>query len=113
MAKDVVMVGCRLPNGMILRDPTKKAAAAVRLTGRNVPPTSGGLYIPPRPYGVTPVDAEFWEEWKKSYSWLPALKNGVIFEAKSVGELESKHRDIEKEKTGLEGAPRVENLPSR
>ncbi len=101
MAKDVVMVGCRLPNGMVLSHP-KDPTVKVVLNGQYSPITDSGIYLPPKPYGVTAVDAEFWEAWKAAYQGFPPLKTRAIFEAKSIAELESKSREMEKEKTGLE-----------
>ena len=101
MAKDVVMIGCRLPNGMILTHP-KDPKVKVVLNGQYPPATESGIYIPPKPYGVTAVDVEFWEAWKAAYQGFPLLKTRAIFESKTVGELESKAREMEKEKTGLE-----------
>ena len=101
MAKEMVFIGCRLPNGLVLTHPQKPEMKVV-LNGQYAAPTESGLYLPPRPYGVTPVDAEFWAAWKEAYRGYPPLKNRAIFEAKSVLELEVKAREVEKEKTGLE-----------
>ncbi len=107
MAKETVLIGCRLPSGMLLSHPTNPLAPKVKLQGQYAPITDSGLYIPPRPYGTTVVDAEFWAAWKEAYQGFPPLKNRAIFEAKTVIDLESKSRDMEKEKTGFEAASRT------
>ncbi|MHB1952464.1 MAG: hypothetical protein ACYCOU_01850 [Sulfobacillus sp.] len=106
MAKETVIVGCRLPNGLILQHP-KNPDQKVKLNGRYEPLTNSGVYLPPRPYGTTVVDAEFWAAWKEAYQGFPPLKNRAIFEAKSIPELDVKAREVEKQKTGFEAMPKT------
>lgn len=109
MAKDTVIVGCRLPNGLVLKHP-KNPNVTVQLNGTYVPPTSAGLYVPPRPYGVTVVDAELWAAWKEAYAGFPFLKSQAIFEAHSIADADAKAKEFQKEKTGFEAMPKTVNM---
>jgi hypothetical protein len=102
MAKEMVLIGCRLPNGLILQHP-KNRDIKVKLAGTYEAKSEEGLYMPPRLYTTTPVDAEFWAEWKAAYVGFPPLKNRAVFEARSDDEATQKAKDVKKEKTGFEG----------
>jgi hypothetical protein len=104
MARETVVVGCRLPNGIVLQHP-KNPDMRVTLQGAYAHKSESGLYMPPRPYGTTVVDAELWAAWKEEYQGSPLLKTRAIFEAKSESEAAAKGRELEKEKTGLEAMP--------
>ena len=106
MARETILIGCRLPNGLILHHPEKREVA-VKLEGTSSAPTEGGLYLPPKPYGTTEVDAEFWATWKAAYVGFPPLKNRAVFEAKSEQEASAKAREVKKEKTGFEQMPKT------
>jgi hypothetical protein len=105
MAKETVLVGCRLPNGIILTHP-KDPKQTVKIAGTYQPMTDSGIHYPPRPYATTEVDAEFWSAWKAAYTGYPPLKTRAIFEARNEQEAAAKARELEKEKTGLEGLPK-------
>lgn len=102
MAKETILIGCRLPNGLLLQHP-KNRELTVKLSGTYEAKTEGGLYVPPRMFSTTPVDAEFWAEWKAAYAGFPPLKNRAVFEARSTDEATQKAKDVQKEKTGFEG----------
>jgi hypothetical protein len=104
MAKETVVVGCRLPNGIVLQHPNNPDMR-VKLQGTYSDKSESGLYIPPRMFGTTVVDAELWTAWKDAYQGYPLLKSRAIFEAKSESEAATKGRELEKEKTGLEAMP--------
>jgi hypothetical protein len=104
MAKETVIIGCRLPNGFVLQHPNNPGVR-VTLRGTYADKSESGLFLPPRPYGTTAVDAELWAAWKEAYQGYPLLKTHTIFDAKSEGEAAAKGRELEKEKTGLEGMP--------
>lgn len=91
-----VAVYCSLPHGLVLThpiDPSKK----VVLKGVNSSSIKGAKY------GVTPVDADFWEQWYTVHKdHFPALKNNAIFVAKNTNEGKAKAKDFKAEKTGLE-----------
>lgn len=90
-----VLVGCRLPHGLIIEhptDPNKK----VELQGLNKTRIIGATHC------TTEVDGEFWAAWKMFHDKHPALKSGAIFEAKDARSVEAKAKELEKEKTGFE-----------
>jgi hypothetical protein len=101
MAKETILIGCRLPNGIILHHP-KNHDVTVKLGGTYETKLDSGIYIPARPYSTTAVDAEFWAAWKEAYAGFPPLKTRAVFEARSEQEAESKARNAEKVKTGFE-----------
>lgn len=100
---EMVTVGCRLPAGVNL-PALKKGGDIVSLNGsyrhRSFNEATG--LIAPWAYGVTQVDADYWEAFKAQYAdWQP-LKSGVIFEAKTAKAAESEARERQDEKTGFE-----------
>jgi hypothetical protein len=99
MAKETVLIGCRLPNGLVLHHP-KNRNITVKLAGTYTTKTDSGLFIPPQPFTTTPVDAEFWAEWKAAYVGFPPLKTRAVFEARSDQEANAKGKDTPK--TGFE-----------
>ena len=101
MAKETVLIGCRLPSGLVLHHP-KNRNLTVKLAGTYETKTENGVWLPARPYSTTAVDAEFWAEWKAAYAGYPPLKNRSVFEARSEQEAESKAKNAERVKTGFE-----------
>lgn len=97
MAKGaVVIIGCRLPHGLVLKNPLAKNSS-VTLAGLNSSRIIGADYV------TTEVDADFWAAWKLTYenSFGPFIK-GAIFEARSESEAASIAKEVRKEKTGFE-----------
>ena len=101
MPKESILIGCRLPNGLVLHHP-KNRNLTVTLAGVYEAKTESGLYLPPKMFSTTPVDAEFWAEWKAAYEGFPPLKTRAVFEAHSEQEAQSKAKNAEKVKTGFE-----------
>ena len=66
-----ITVGCRLPNGLVLRlQDGKGGEKRVTLRGQNAD-MNGALYIQPTHCGYTEVDKDFWEEWiAKHYAFV-------------------------------------------
>lgn len=93
-----VLVGCRLPHGLIIEHPTEPRHQ-VELKGLNKSRIIGA------PYTTTEVDGEFWQAWKLFHAEHPAVKSGAIFEAKDGASLEAAAKEVEKEKTGFEQMP--------
>lgn len=93
MAK--VVIGCRLPHGLILTHPTARHRK-VTLAGMHSSKVIGSTYV------TTEVDQEFWDTWKVAYRDYAPLKNGSIFEARSASDAADKAKDLTKEKTGFE-----------
>ena len=101
MAKETILIGCRLPNGIVLQHP-KNPNVTVELAGTYGKKTEAGIYLPPVQYSTTAVDAEFWAEWKAAHVGFAPLKNRAIFEARSEQEVGTKARESEKVPTGFE-----------
>ena len=97
MSKQII-IGCRLPHGIILRHP-KDPAAEVELGGVNKSAIIGADHY------TTPVDAEFWEAWKAAHGEFAPLKSGAIFEAKTESEAKAVAKELADEKTGFEKMP--------
>jgi len=101
MAKEAILIGCRLPNGLVLHHP-KDRNITVKLAGTYETRLENGLFAPPKMFSTTVVDAEFWAAWKEAYVGFPPLKTRAVFEARSDQEAESKAKNAEKVKTGFE-----------
>lgn len=106
MSKTIV-IGCRLPNGIVLdlMDASGKKVE-VKLNGQNsAQEGSPIILLSERDYGVTDVDAEFWEKWKAAYAGFAPLENKAIFEAKDERDAKAIHKEVKGVKTGLEPTP--------
>jgi hypothetical protein len=93
-----VLIGCRLPHGLIIEHPTN-ANIKVEIQGLNKSRIIGA------PFVTTEVDGELWQAWKMFNADFPAVKSGAIFEAGSIASLEAAAKEVEKEKTGFEQMP--------
>lgn len=106
MSKTIV-IGCRIPTGIVL-DLINASGHKVEvcLNGQNsAQEGSPIILLSERDYGVTDVDAEFWEAWKAKYAGFPPLENKAIFEAKDERDAKAIHKEVKGIKTGLEPAP--------
>lgn len=93
-----VTVGCKLPNGLILEmgKPGDSNYTQVVLKGANQANLVGG-------YGLTSnVSKEFMAVWLKSHSWLPAVRDGLVFVEDNEANATALALDGEKLKTGFE-----------
>lgn len=90
-----VLVGCKLPNGIVLEHP-EKPEVKVTILGLNKRTIIGSDYM------STDVDGEFWDAWIKSNAKFPAVKSGAIFVAKDLRSLEAAGKEAKKRRTGLE-----------
>jgi hypothetical protein len=99
MAKETILIGCRLPNGLVLHHP-KNRNLTVKLGGTYGKRLESGLYLPPTAFTTTAVDLEFWNDWKAAYTGFPPLKTRSVFEARSDQEASAKAKDTPK--TGFE-----------
>lgn len=97
-----VLIGCRLPHGLTLTHPNPEIEDKVTLAGTWSNPLRKPDGSPAVDHVVTPVDAEFWEVWKKAYATYVPLRNGSIFEARSEQDAAAKMKDLRKVKTGFE-----------
>ena len=106
MAK--ITIGCRLPSGLILDlEKDGKTVSSVELAGqRQAQERSSIIILSADDYGLTEVDADFWEAWKAQVGpEFGPLKNNSIFEAKNTTEAKAKAKDAKAQKTGLEAMP--------
>lgn len=96
-ATTTVTVGCKLPNGIHMDFHTPgKPLRRFTLRGSNASRVVGG-------FGIThDVPKDFFDEWMKVNAELPAVKNGFIFAMKDKESVESRAKEMAKEKTGLE-----------
>ena len=98
MAAKTVLIGCKLPHGLILDHPLD-VSKKVELAGLNKAIIIGA------DCATTPVDGEFWETWKTVHKDHPAIKSGAIFEARTTEEVKAKAKELKEEKTGFEAMP--------
>lgn len=98
MAAKTVLIGCKLPHGLILDHPLD-VSKKVELAGLNKAVIIGA------DCATTPVDGEFWETWKTVHKDHPAIKSGAIFEARTTEEVKAKAKELKEEKTGFEAMP--------
>lgn len=91
MSKTVV-VGCKLPNGLIIELNGKQA----KINGKNTSKIIGG-------HGITEnVDAELFNAWLKVNVNREIVKNGFIFAHESKEDTKANAKEKAKTKTGLE-----------
>lgn len=93
MAREMVLIGCKLPHGLVLTHPANPKIQ-VTLRGLKDSKIIGADYI------TTEVDAEFWAIWKLSYTDYAPVKTGAIFECKTAEDAVKKSKDASK--TGFE-----------
>lgn len=94
MAK-IVVVGCKLPNGIVLEHPVDPQIK-VELKGTNSETIIG------TGYSSTEVDGDFWELWAAQNKDFPPFKSQAIFVAKSGNDVAAKAQELKDETTGLE-----------
>jgi hypothetical protein len=102
MAKEMVVVGCRLPNGLTIHHP-KDRSISVTLSGPAV------VLTDPRSsrfsFGLTPVDAQLWNLWFEAYKTNPIVQSNSVFAGKNEAEAIAKGKELQKEKNGFEQMP--------
>lgn len=87
-----VIVGCKLPNGVIMELGNK----SVEINGANSSHVVGG-------HGITyDVDAEFFSAWMKAHEDRDMVKNGFIFAHEKAAETKAQAKEQEENNTGLE-----------
>lgn len=90
-----VLVGCKLPNGIIIehpQDPEKK----VTLNGLNK------VVIIGADHAATAVDGDFWDAWLAANKEFSALVSGAIFVAKDARSLADAAKENAGRETGFE-----------
>jgi hypothetical protein len=105
MANETVIVGCKLPNGLILEVEDKR----VCLRGSRIvsqPNQRKGYVAPEVIYAdsINLVNKEFWEAWtaKVGKNYKP-LRSGAIYASSNKIEATAKAKESADEKTGFEG----------
>lgn len=104
MANETVLVGCKLPHGLILSLPNESVKLAGSASWINPPK---GKKNPPKIMyadSFTSVSKAFWEswvEWAKVMKFEPYLR-GHVYSATSEKEAEARAKDGEGIKTGME-----------
>lgn len=101
-ATEMVVVGCRIPQGMILHHPADRTITA-KLAGPMVvmtDPRKMGLN-----FGLTKVPADLWAAWRKAYADNPIVVSKAVFEAKKEEDAIAKGKELQSEKTGFEQMP--------
>ena len=89
-----ILVGSRLPHGLLLDHPTNKARFEVK--GLN----STEIAVP---YITTEIPEDFWNDWKLSVGdKFEPLASGSIFVAKSAADALAFSKEVESIKTGFE-----------
>jgi hypothetical protein len=89
---DKVIIGCKLPNGIILEAGDKKQV----VKGLN------SIVIIGATHATTEVDAEFYAAWLEEHKDFPAVKSGALFVARTIDAVKEIAKDREEDKTGFE-----------
>lgn len=102
---DKYVIGCKLPNGMVIRGAGKE----FKLNGTNsaviVDPATGQKASLLHGFGVTEdVPADIWDDFVKTHGKTPAVLNGLVFAQNDLASVKDAAKEREKQKTGLEQA---------
>lgn len=98
-----VTIGCRLPNGIVLDLGDPNVPPVVIEGQRQAQERSPIIILTEDDYGVTEVDASFWEKFKERVGpEFAPLKSGAIFEAKSKKDAGAIAKELKGKKTGHE-----------
>lgn len=95
MAGKTIVIGCKLPNGIVLFHPMDRSKF-VEIQGLNRSKVIGATYM------TTLVDGDFWNDWKAVHTDFQPFTSQAIFEASGLREAEDKARELVGVKTGLE-----------
>jgi hypothetical protein len=95
MAGKTIVIGCKLPNGIVLFHPMNRDNA-VEIQGINKSLIKGATYM------TTTVDADFWADWKAAHTDFQPYKSQAIFEAGGLREADDKAKELSSVKTGFE-----------
>jgi hypothetical protein len=117
MAKDFVLIGCKLPHGIMLElitEPPKDrtlqnrnpapTGPRVTLKGSNTLRTDRRMSQAQHLYATTRVPKEFWDAWiaRPGNKELPFVKNGLVFVATSEADAKALMREHKDLRTGFE-----------
>jgi hypothetical protein len=115
MAENFVLIGCKIPNGIILElitEPSKDVkeqtlqprptGPRVTLKGSNTLRTDRRMAQAQHLYATTRVEAAFWNAWYARNRDMDFVKNGLVFVAKNESELKGISKERQGVATGLE-----------
>ncbi len=92
MAGKTYVIGCKLPNGIVIRGAGKQFL----LNGAATSNVIGG-------YGITEnVPADIWEDYAKAHAKSPAIVNELIFAQKDARSARDAANERKGQKTGFE-----------
>lgn len=104
---NIVVVGCKLPSGIIVDvcDPGENEHGQKIMVPRRQPVTFKGANSSNivGGFGLTEVDAEFWDAWIKQNAKFPAVANGLIFAQDRRDKAADNAMDHADAKSGFEG----------
>jgi hypothetical protein len=92
-----VIVGCKLPNGLIIQMGDK----TVELKGANSTEIIGG-------HGITSVDKDFWDAWYAANLDFPAVEKELIWASKNEKEAAVEAKEKAREIPDFDGVSQVE-----
>lgn len=91
-----VTIACKLPNGLNLGHIHGDDKPHVILRGSNHPLAVGG-------YGLTHgIAADAWAKWKVQHEFLPALRNGLVFDHDKAGSARMMAAEMADVQSGME-----------
>lgn len=121
--EDVVMVGCKLPHGLIMEIPepgtmdsiNPTTGEVMKIQGRKPAPV-GKRYILKGansmrrndkamgqfPYGITPIPRAFWERWLARYKDADFVTKGFVFAEDTMRDAQASAKEKLPELTGME-----------
>ena len=105
---EFVVIGCKLPHGIILQDPADKTKT-VAVKGAKSTNIIGG-------FGLTEgVPKDFWDRWKEANKALSFVKECLIWAYGKEGDAERKGEELRDKKHGMEpidpkGDPRTPKI---
>lgn len=112
MAKPTVFVGCKLPGGLYIDSADAEALPGVTpnpeqrilLNGMNSVTDSAGLILPGSGgYGITEVDADFFNDWMTRHKDYAPVKAGLIFVTQKEGDAKQEAQSRASVQSGFEG----------
>jgi len=99
---ELVTVGCKLPNGMVL-EVDQKEVTVVGWRGSETRIIGG--------YGLTQVDKDLWDAWLAAHKEQPYVKKGLIFAQDNGNSARAQAKEQAKIKSGMEPLPQDKPAP--
>ena len=92
MSKENVVVGCKLPNGLVIR----LGEQEVTLNGANSSKIVGG-------HGLTDVNKDFWSAWLEQHKDFAPVVAGLIFANDNFAKTRDEANEKQDNESGFEG----------